>query len=130
MEAEEAVQHQSHNKFKIFVGTIGENNSIDEIAGQVEKFVADNNAAAKSIGAEYLESAGSLVLTLGYRTDEPSYPVKLSADLLGKADMLGGDFSALESKMGEAAATHKEIICHELFITSEGNFLMVFMTLA
>jgi hypothetical protein len=32
--------------------------------------------------------------------------------------------------MSEAAASQNEIICHELFVTNDGDFLMVFMTLA
>jgi hypothetical protein len=94
----EAIKHQSHSSFKIFVGTLGEDNSIDDISTQVETFVAENSVAAKSIGVEYLEAAARLVVTLGYRSDEPTYTVKLSAVSLGKADVFGDDFSALESK--------------------------------
>lgn len=127
---DEAIKHQSHGNFKIFVGSLGEDNSIEEFGNQIEKFVSDNNVAAKSIGIEYLESAGRLVVSLGYRTDEPSYAVNLSSVSLGKADVLGDDFSALEAKMSEAAASQNEIICHELCVTTEGDFIMVFMTLA
>lgn len=127
---DEAVQHQSHKSFKIFAGTLGENNSIDDINEEIGKFVTENGVAAKSIGVEFLESANRLIFTLGYRTDEPSYAVKLTSVSLGKADVFGDDFSALEAKMSEAATNQKDIICHELFVTKDGDFFMAFMTLA
>ena len=42
---------------------------------------------------------------------------------LGAPEMAG-----LEKKMGEAADKVKDIICHELLVTTDDEFIMVFMT--
>jgi hypothetical protein len=65
---------------------------------------------------------------LGYRDDEDSYPIKLETVALGKMSDIGQDFSGLEQKMSEASQTVNNIICHELFVTEDKDFLMVFMT--
>lgn len=72
---DEAVQHQSHKSFKIFAGTLGAGNSIDDINEAIGKFVNENGVAAKSIGVEFLESANRLIFTLGY-----SFEPQINAD--------------------------------------------------
>ena len=122
------IVNQEHEKFKVFVGKLSANSEITELANQVSAFAAENKVAAKSIGAEYLEAAQSLIITLGYRNDEEHYPIKLETVNLGKMDNIGQDFSALEQKMSEAGQSVNNIICHELFVTEDKDFLMVFMT--
>jgi hypothetical protein len=121
------IANQEHGKFKVFAGKLDENNGLGALADEVSAFASDNKVAAKSIGVEYLESAESLIITLGYRDDEESYPIKLETVSLGKLD-IGDDFSALEQKMSEASNNVNNIICHELFVTEDKDFLMVFMT--
>jgi hypothetical protein len=121
------IVNQEHGKFKVFAGKLDENNGLGTLAEEVSTFADDNKVAAKSIGVEYLESAESLIITLGYREDELYYPIKLETVSLGKLD-IGNDFSALEQKMSEASQSVNSIICHELFVTEEKDLLMVFMT--
>lgn len=92
----------------------------------MEAFVQERGVAAKSIGVEFLESARKLVLTLSYREDEESYPVRLTSRSVGRVDGLD-DLSGLESRMTEAAANLNGVLCHELFVTNDGEFVMVFM---
>ena len=122
------IENQEHEKFKVFVGKLGANNELGELGDKVSAFAAENKIAAKSIGAEYLESVQSLIITLGYRSDETHYPIKLETVNLGQMSDVGQDFSALEQKMSEAAESLNNIICHELFVTENKDFLMVFMT--
>ena len=122
------IANQTHGKFKVFAGKLGADNGLGELADQVSAFASDNKIAAKSIGVEYLESAESLIITLGYRDDEDSYPIKLETVSLGQMSDLGQDFSALEQKMAQASETVENIICHELYVTEDKDFLMVFMT--
>ena len=122
------IANQTHGKFKVFAGKLGADNGLGNLADQVSAFASDHKVAAKSIGVEYLESAESLIITLGYRDDEEHYPIKLETVSLGKMFDLGQDFSALEQKMSEASQTVENIICHELFVTEDKDFLMVFMT--
>jgi len=122
------IAEQVHGKFKVFAGPLHEDNTIGPLAADISQFVSESNVAAKSIGVEYLESADRLIITLGYRDDEPGYPVKISSVSLGKIDALGDDFAQLEGEMQKAGARFPNIICHELYITDEHDFMMIFMT--
>jgi hypothetical protein len=124
------IETQVHDQFKIFVGPA--DGGIAAIADDVARFAAENKVAAKSIGVEYLESARRLVVTLGYRTGGEHYPIRLKDVSLGNAGSWdeGRDFAELERRMSEAAGTVEKIICHELFVTTDGELVMVFMTLA
>jgi hypothetical protein len=128
-----SIEAQVHDQFKIFVANVsGDDSGIGPIAEKVARFTRENNVAAKSIGVEYLEAAQRLVVTLGYRTGDQGYPVTLKPVSLGNAGSWeeGGDFADLERRMAEAAGTVEKIICHELFVTTGGELVMVFMTLA
>ena len=122
------IAEQVHNKFKVFAGPLREDNTIGPLAEEVAAFVRETGAAAKSIGVEYLESAGRLIVTLGYRDDEEGYPVRLSSVTLGKIEALGDDFADLERRMADASAGFQNIICHELYVTEDHDFMMIFMT--
>lgn len=76
----------------------------------------------------YLEPGKRLMITLGYRDDEESYPVKLHSIPLGKVDAKSGDFHSLEARMAKATSQHRNIICHELYVTNGRDFTMVLMT--
>jgi hypothetical protein len=117
------VEAQVHHKFKVFT-TSGPN--VGDLGGQVERFVAERQVAAKSIGVEYLEGAGKLVLTLGYRDDEPGYGVSILSRSVGVVGSMG-DLSGLEARMADAAGSMAGVLCHELFVTDSGEFIMVFM---
>ena len=122
------IAEQVHAKFKVFAGPLDADDTIGPLAEEISRFVRDSKAAAKSIGVEYLETAERLIITLGYRDDEEGYPVKLSSVSLGKIEALGGDFGELERKMTEASAQFSNIICHELYVTGDHDFMMIFMT--
>jgi hypothetical protein len=120
------VEAQVHQRFKVFIGDAGADGGVAALAPQVEQFVRDRGVAAKSIGVEFIERARKLVLTLGYREDEGTYPVQLSSRSLGKVDGLE-DLASLEARMTEAAGSLNGVLCHELFVTDEDEFVMVFM---
>ena len=117
---------QQHSRFKLFISRPTEDNPLGGLQDEVAGFVQSAGVAPKSIGAEYLEAQKALVLSLGYRDDEPGYAVRLQCvQLAGSADF--GDFPALEAQMAAASEDLTGIICHELFVTDEGRFYMVFM---
>jgi len=122
------IASQVHNKFKIFAGELDADKQLGKLAEEVAAFARRQKIAAKSIGVEYLESAKRLIITLGYRDDEDSYQIKLYAVSLGKLNVTSTDFSALEQAMAAASARLNNIICHELYVTDDNDFLMVFMT--
>ena len=123
---------QVHNKFKIFTGALAADKTIGALADQIASFVAEHKVAAKSIGVEYLESAKKLIISLGYREgDAEAYGVKVVTVSLGKIGGLeSGDVSRLEAAMTDACQKIENIICHELYITEDGDFLVVFMSRA
>jgi len=122
-----SVTEQIHAKFKVFAGEL-HGNSIDRLAAEVESFVSREKIAPKSIGVEFLESSRRVILTLGYRDDEPGYAVSLSSVDLGKLqDLEPATLTRLEGKMAEAAAHLTNVICHELLVTDEQDFVMVFL---
>jgi hypothetical protein len=124
------IEKQEHQSFKIFSGPLGEKNSLGPLAEEVASFVSREKVAAKSIGVEYLEAAKRLIITLGYREGKEFYPVKLTSVGIGKVEDLAtrSDFSELERAISEASQKVERIICHELYITEDNEFLIVFMT--
>ncbi len=122
------IANQVHNKFKVFAGKLAADRTLGPLADKVADFARSAGVAAKSIGVEYLESAERLIITLGYRDDEPGYPIKLTCVSLGKVQALGNDFAALEQQMMEASSRQGNIICHELYVTEDQEFLMIFMS--
>ncbi len=122
------IAEQVHNKFKVFAGELSADNTIGGLADDIRNFVSASNIAPKSIGVEYLESVGRLIITLGYRDDEPGYLVQINCVALGKLDALANDFTALEAAMMAASHTQSNIICHELYVTDDHDLLMIFMT--
>ena len=122
------IAYQEHSKFKVFVGMLTKSKSIGVLANKVTKFAEEQQIAAKSIGVEYLENPGQLLVTLGYRDDEPYYPIQLHCSRLGKLDVLGGDYARLERTMEKVAQKYDKIICHELYATDDHELLMIVMT--
>ena len=122
------ITEQVHNRFKVFAGELDADKTVGKMANEIAAFASDNKIAAKSIGIEYLETAKRLIITLGYRTDEEHYPIQINTVSLGKVDAASTDFAALEQKMSEASEKLDNIICHELYVTDEQEFLMVLMT--
>jgi len=120
------VETQVHGKFKVFSGKVQDDKTLGPLADEVAAFAS--TVAAKSIGAEYLESTGRVILSLGYRDDEPAYPVTITCVSLGTVqDLETQDFSKIEAAITEASSRQAGIICHELYITGAREFLMVFM---
>lgn len=124
------IDEQVHENFKVFFGEVGTDGSIGSISDEVTQFVEENKVAAKSIGVEYIESIKKLMVTLGYRTGEESYPVRLTSVSLGKIDDLtsADSHAQIENAVSNASKGVSNIICHEIFVTEANDFSMVFMT--
>ena len=80
----ENVAAQVHGKFKVFSAPLGEDGMLGSLSGEVEAWVRSSHIAPKSIGIEYIESSSRIVLSIGYRDDEPAYEVKLKTVDLGR----------------------------------------------
>jgi hypothetical protein len=118
------VAHQVHDQFKSFVGK-----DIASISDAISSFAQTSGIAAKSIGIVHVNSAGELLFSLGYRGDEPGYPVALKSASLGHIDTVHGDgLDALDAALAAAADSIDGIICHELVVDASGDFVAVFLT--
>lgn len=112
-----------HNKFKIFKGRLEEFAGIKQ---NIEAFVASGNVSARSIGIEFIEHTKEVFVSLGYSKEAPFSPVSIELTDLGKVDL--NNTEALEQMMASAAQKQQNVICHELFITDTGSFMMIFMS--
>jgi hypothetical protein len=122
------IQSQIHGRFKVFVGALAADGTLGALSEEVATWVRHSGAAPKSIGVEYIEGLRQLVLTVGYRDDEPGYPVALRSVRIGRVDNLDEPGRAdLERRMTEAAAGFMDVICHELYITEEREVVMTFL---
>lgn len=121
---------QTHHKFKIFYGEPAADGSPGELTNQIEQFVNDHRVSPKSIGAEFLERSGRIIITLGYRDDEDPVPVRIHAARLGSIGANAGpaDVARLEAAITQAAASAHHILCHELYVTDQDELFMIFMS--
>ena len=71
------IAEQVHSKFKVFAGQLDRNKTLGPLAGEIAAWVKQQGVAPKSIGIEYLEGVKRVVVTVGYRDDEPGYPIEL-----------------------------------------------------
>ena len=122
------VDEQVHAKFKIFSGPLAADGTIGGLADQVSAWVSEAKVAPKSIGVEYLEAAGELLLSVGYRDNEPAYAVELRSVPVGPLRALGADEHArIEGAMAAASKSAAPVICHEIYVNKQGELFMVFM---
>jgi hypothetical protein len=124
-----AIAGQVHDKFKVFSGKLASDQTLGSLAASVEGWVKAAKVAPKSIGVEYIEHSGALLLSIGYRDDEPAYAIKLATVRIGKIEATdAAGLAQIESAMAKATEKLGNIICHELYVTDAGDLLMVFMT--
>jgi hypothetical protein len=122
------LSRQIHHRFKAFSGKLAADHTLGELAGRVAQWAHEARVAPKSIGVEYLEGAQMLVLTVGYRDDEAPYEIELRSVHVGKIDQLvDAELRGLEAAMEGASRGLAHILCHELYVTDENEFVMVFM---
>ena len=115
---------QIHTKFKVFSGQPSPDGLLGGLQSTVEAFTAGKGIAPKSLGIEYVERTGKLVLSLGYRDDEPGYATRLTAVPLGKP----ATDQEMEVAMSAAAEKVSDVICHEFFVRDDGEVVLVLLS--
>lgn len=123
------IEKQVHTKFKLFAGALDASGNLGKLAGDVAAWAKTAKAAPKSIGIEFLERTHKVMLSVGYRDDEPAYGIELKSTKIAKISSLdAAELGKLEKAMGEAAAKDKRVICHELYVTDADELFMVTMS--
>jgi hypothetical protein len=124
-----AIADQAHDNFKLFTGKLDEAGHIKLVAPEVEKWVAAKKIAPKSIGIEFIESSKQLILSVGYRDDEPAYNIRLQSQKIGHVGELdAGELERLERAMAGAAQNSRAVICHELYVNDKNDLYIVTMS--
>jgi hypothetical protein len=124
-----SIKLQVHDSFKLFAGALDSAGHLGDLAKQVSAWAAGNKFAPKSIGIEFVESTKQVILSVGYRDNEPGYGVKLASSKIGKLGKLDADeLLRLERSMSAAAANQQDVICHELYVTDKQELYMVTMS--
>lgn len=122
------IADQAHSKFKLFSGALDTSGALGPVADEVAKWAKGGKVAPKSIGVEYVEKLKKIVLSIGYRDDEPGYGVKLASSKVGPIGKLeAADLGKLEKAMAEIAGKTKSVICHELYVTDANELFVVTM---
>jgi hypothetical protein len=123
------IAHQVHEKFKLFSGKLASDGTLGDLATEVAAWAKEAKVAPKSIGIEYVESADRVIFSIGYRDDEPGYPITVKSVAVGKLSGFSeGELAGLEKAMATAAAASGHLICHELYVTAKNDLLMVLMS--
>ncbi|HEY1814194.1 MAG TPA: hypothetical protein VGG74_17705 [Kofleriaceae bacterium] len=123
------VKGQVHESFKLFAGKLDGGGHISELGKQVSAWAASGKVAPKSIGIEFVESSKQVIFSVGYRSDEPGYGVKLASTKIGKVSTLdAAELGRLERALTEAASKAGDVICHELYVSDSNELYMVTMS--
>lgn len=123
-----SVAEQVHENFKLFAGKLSASGDIHELAEAVATWVAQTKVAPKSIGIEFIERTKTMLLSIGYRSDEAPYTVELVATKITRVQEVGpDDLVRIEQGLAAAASKAKNVICHELYVTDQDELFMVTM---
>jgi hypothetical protein len=123
------ITHQVHDSFKLFAGKLDSAGHVGDLAKQVSAWAASAKVAAKSIGIEFVEHSKQVIMSIGYRSDEPAYGITIASTKIGKIDKLdAAELTRLETALGNAADNQDNVICHELYVTDANELYMVTMS--
>jgi hypothetical protein len=123
------MEKQIHSQFKVFVTSPDSNGNIPpDLQLTINGFIALNKVAVKSVGVENYQ--GKIVISLGYVTDQESYPVAIECVNMGLiAGKEGQDLSTeLENALTKAAeGLQGAVICHEFYVDHKNEFVALFL---
>ncbi len=119
---------QVHDKFKLFIGELDDAGHVNTLAKSVHEWVAKSNVAVKSVGAAYAK--GKLVLSIGYRDDEPAYAVELHSLKLGRVGTLDADESNRFNRAIESGGMNwPPVLAHTMYVTKDNDLYLVILSL-
>ena len=118
-----AIQHQIHDKFKVFFGK-----SIANLDTQIRDSTADGSIAAKSLGIEFMEMRNQFIASLGYADGQAGYAVGLVETVVGPIPEFNDAPDQLCASLEALAEEYGDVICHELYVDNAEVVHLVLMT--
>jgi len=119
---------QVHDRFKLFVGELDDAGHVTNLAKSVYEWVAKHKVAVKSVSAA--AAMGKLMLTIGYRDDEPSYEIALHSSKLGRVGPLDADETTRFNRAIESGGMNwPPVIGHAMYVTKNDDLYLVVMSL-
>jgi hypothetical protein len=119
---------QVHDRFKLFIGTLDDAGHITELAKVIHEWVAKDKVAVKSVGAAV--SNGKLLLTIGFRDDEPTYDVVLHSSKIGRVGALDADeISRFTRAIESGGMNWPPVIGHSLYVTKNNDLYLAVLSL-
>jgi hypothetical protein len=119
---------QVHDKFKLFVGALDDAGHVNNLAKSVHEWVAKNKVAVKSVGAAV--AIDKLMLTIGYRDDEPTYEIALHSSKIGRVGPLDADESNRFNRAIESAGMNwPPVLGHTMYVTKNNDLYLVVLSL-
>lgn len=112
-----------HKKFKLFQAEFA-HGSFDTT--EARDFINQNDVVPRSLGVEFLEANNTVLVSVGYDTDELTGD--LSHDIiLRKVGELSDGFKKIEASMGEIASEFDGVVCHEFFVNHGNEVFSLFL---
>ncbi|MEO8841682.1 MAG: hypothetical protein ABI591_00710 [Kofleriaceae bacterium] len=119
---------QVHDKFKLFVGELDDAGHVNQLAKAVHEWVAKDKVAVKSVGAAV--AMGKLMLSIGFRDDEPTYEIVLHSSKIGRVGPLDADESTRFNRAIESSAMNwPPVLGHALYVTNHNDLYLVVLSL-
>ena len=113
-----------HENFKAFALSFENGKFSTADKKQILKFTDQPEIFAHSVGAQYVNSTGKVVMTIGYTTKKKGKAKKytLTVKKLGQFQ-----FGLLEAALTKTASKLEKIICHELIVTADDTAYAIFL---
>jgi len=119
---------QVHDRFKLFIGALDDAGHITDLANVIREWVAKDKVAVKSVGAAV--SNGKLMLTIGFRDDEPTYEVELHSSKIGRVGALDADeISRFTRAIESGGMNWPPVIGHSLYVTKNNDLYLAMLSL-
>jgi hypothetical protein len=119
---------QVHDRFKLFIGTLDDAGHVTDLANVIHEWVAKDKVAVKSVGAAV--SNGKLMLTIGFRDDEPTYEVALHSSKIGRVGALDADETSRFTRAIESGGMNwPPVIGHSLYVTKNNDLYLAVLSL-
>lgn len=116
---------RTFGRFKLFRGLLTDGVIDPALLEQIRNFANASDVSARSIGIEYLESSGEIIISFGFAVDIDPESVNFEFKKIGNVN--SSPLDVLENVLTTEAAAFNSLICHEFFVDKAGDMYAIFM---